>query len=352
MIHLVYPHLNKISAPNVIGHKLIEFLSKSNAVRAYNWDEFRTIIPEPGDVLIGHVCPAPFTVMKRALKEDGWFKKIIMQPYNEDVRQIGFLDTYIDDCDAFLAITGNYWFARVANTQFAHWLPKMIHLNLAVDREHFPYLKTTFNGEGKRKFLYIGNDRAGKNLDYLEEIFEKLPTIEIHTIGKVPKTRRFINHGYLNFKEKSNKELLNTFDFMITVGNADANPTTVLESMSWGLIPICTPTSGYVNERGIVNVPLGDAQAARDIIESLNAMPKSGLIQLQIEGQKALRDNYNWPVFLNKVKAQIEIKGAQVLSSEVSRVGAAIKGDISQLCKYFIKSILKNTERIWAKARN
>jgi hypothetical protein len=139
---------------------------------------------------------------------------------------------------------------------------------------------------------------------------------------------------------------------MITVGNADANPTTVLESMSWRLIPICTPTSGYVNERGIVNVPLGDAQAARDIIESLNAIPKSGLIQLQIEGQKALRDNYNWPVFLNKVKAQIEIKGAQVLSSEVSRVGAVIKGDISQLCKYFIKSILKNTERIWAKARN
>ena len=38
MIHLVYPHLNKISAPNVIGHKLIEFLSQSSAVRAYNWD--------------------------------------------------------------------------------------------------------------------------------------------------------------------------------------------------------------------------------------------------------------------------------------------------------------------------
>jgi len=139
---------------------------------------------------------------------------------------------------------------------------------------------------------------------------------------------------------------------MITVGNADANPTTVLESMSWGLIPVCTPTSGYVNEQGIVNVPLGDAQAARDIIESLNAMPQSGLIELQIEGQKALKDNYNWPVFLNKVKAQIEIKGAQVLSGEVCRSGAVIKGDISQLCKYFIKAILKNAERIWAKARN
>ena len=349
MIHLVYPHQNKISAPNVIGYKLIEFLSQSHPVRAYNWDEFRTIIPSPGDVLIGHVCPAPFTVMQRALKERGWHKKIIMQPYNEDVRQIGFLDAHIDECDAFLAITGKYWFDRVASTAFAHWRPKMIHLDLAVDREQFPYLKTTFNKEGERKFLYIGNDRPGKNLNYLEEIFEKLPSIQIHTIGKIPSSRKFINHGYLNFKEKESKSLLDEFDFMITVGNADANPTTVLESMSWGLIPICTPTSGYVNEEGIVNVPLGNAQAARDIIESLNLMPQSELSRLQISGQKALKDNYNWPRFLNTVKEQIELNGLKTQTNINKRADSVIGRDYLQLCKFSIKAILKNIERTWTR---
>ena len=346
MIHIVYPHLNKTSTPNVIGFKLIKYLSTLSEVRAYNWDSFSTIIPKNGDILIGHVSPAPFTIMRRALKQAGWHKKIILQPFNEDIKQIGFLDEFIDECDVYLAITGKYWFERVEKSPFSKWLPKMIHLDLAVDPNHFPFIKNKFNAIGSRKFVYIGNDYHYKNLDYLEKIFEEVPNIEIHTIGKVKSSSKFINHGFLDFNKQENKVLLTNFDFMITVGSADANPTTILESMSWGLIPICTPTSGYHNVPGIVNVPLNNLKSSVEIIKSLNEMPIDKLLSLQTHGRKMLEKNYSWENFFKVVKTQIE--NVDTLKSDLlidSPTKVSIKKDFRQLTEFFIKAVLINIRR-------
>ena len=41
----------------------------------------------------------------------------------------------------------------------------------------------------------------------------------------------------LIFQKKSLK-IISEYDFLIHTSNFDANPSTVLEAMSWGLIPI------------------------------------------------------------------------------------------------------------------
>jgi len=56
-----------------------------------------------------------------------------------------------------LAITGNAWMKRLKDSPFQHWEPKIVHVDLAVDRADFPIIKKNFNPAGKRRFLYIGH---------------------------------------------------------------------------------------------------------------------------------------------------------------------------------------------------
>ena len=102
---------------------------------------FGKIVPNPGDILIGHPHPFPFTIFRRSLRDNNWSKIIILQPFNLDVNQVGYIDSFIDRCDSFLAITGNYWFERINQTCLSRWKPKMVHIDLAVDRNNFPRIK-------------------------------------------------------------------------------------------------------------------------------------------------------------------------------------------------------------------
>ena len=343
MIHLVYPHKNKIKTPDVIGHKLFNYLTQFRPVTAYEWDEFRTIKPQPGDILIGHVCPAPFTIMRNSLNQPGWKRKIIIQPYNEDINQIGFLDQFIDHCDSFLAITGPYWFARINESPYQRWLPRMIHLDLAVDLKLFPKIKTKFNPPGQRKFLYIGNDTIYKNLNYLEDIVKLSKNLEVHTFGKVNKKRRFVNHGFIDFNNSEARSTIAQYDFMITVGYADANPTTIIESLAWGLIPICTPTSGYENFPGVINIPLNDPKTVLTRINELQMLPELELNKIQNQGAQILVEHFNWDRFLKQVSEEIN----RTNTPQIKKAQSKLKINFTQFFTYLLKAIVKKLFYSW-----
>lgn len=342
MIHIVYPHKDKISTPNVIGFTLFKILSQKYEVTMHQWDAFYKIKPKEGDILIGHASPAPLTIVNRSIYEKGWKRKILIIPYTEESKLVGYIDNIIDECDCFIAITGKYWFDRVAQSEFKRWQPKMVHQNLAVDKNHFPRIKENFNKPGSRKFVYIGRDYFYKNLDYLEEIFSILPEIEIHSIGKVKRKRRFIQHGFMDFSTNESKEFLKQFDFMITVGNSDPNPTTILESMSWGIIPICTPTSGYDDSKGIINVPLGHAENAAKIVEYLYNCPTEELIEIRHCGDKELIAKYSWEKFVKVVENQILNQQSNDLEPRKVKFNINYKRAV----EYFVKALIKNILRI------
>ena len=335
-VHLIYPHKNKISTPNVIGYRLIEALSKIDDVVAYEWDSFSVISPSPGDVLIGHVHPVPGTIMRRSLRRSGWHRKIILQPYNEDLNQVGYLDPVVDYCDSFLAITGSYWFERISQSPFKRWAPKMVHVDLAVDQNHYKKIKFKFSDPGKRKFVYIGHDLHYKNLNYLQSLAKAFPQFEFHWIGAGSKREPLIQHGKVDFSTGRGRGFIDNFDFMITVGSADANPTTILEAISWGLIPVCTPTSGYVNNPGVINIPLNDLPRASKILANLNTCDDSILKSIQNQGYQQLIEHFNWERFERQIIEEVKSNKA----NPINPVGAPLSYSIKQRVVYFLKALI------------
>jgi glycosyltransferase involved in cell wall biosynthesis len=307
-VHLVYPHGARISAPDAIGRQLGQRLERHYPVSYYDWDEAGTITPARNDVLLGHPHPHPLTRFRRALGRPGWRRILALAPYHHgDARQVAFLDGVLARCDQFLAITGNYWYASIKQSSCAHWFPKMVHLDLAVDRHHFPVLKRSFSPPGQRRFVYIGHSGWTKNTAYLSEIARALPDARIGWIGRGPHPIEGLEPlGFQDFATEAGRQRVAAFDFMLTVGTADANPTTVLEAMAWGLIPVCTPQSGYSGFAGIANIPAGRAGEAAAILRRLQEMPDAGLRDMQAANWQALDAHFNWDRFAQQVIAAIE----------------------------------------------
>jgi glycosyltransferase involved in cell wall biosynthesis len=242
----------------------------------------------------------------------------MISPYSHgDDTQVAFVDPLIQRSDLYLAITGNYWFSSIASSGFAHWLPRMVHLDLAVDRRDFPPIKTRFNPPGKRRFVYIGNCFAGKNVGYLTEIARLSKDTEIAWIGNGRHAIRGLRPlGFLDFSTAPGKEVVAGFDFLITVGKRDANPATILEAMAWGLIPVCTPQSGYSGYTGIVNVPADDAPAAAAVLCELQQLDTDRLLELQRQNWSLLESHFTWDRFARQVIEAIECESTPPLGTE------------------------------------
>jgi hypothetical protein len=232
-VHLVYPHGNRTSTPDAIGRELGRRLEPNYEVLYHDWSDRDLIKPEPGDVLLGHPHPYPDTVFRRSLRQNGWGRSLLLAPFNHaDLRQSAFEDSIVSDCDLFLAITGPHWFRGIEDSLCSHWQPKLVHLDLAIDRSDFPPLQRSFGAPGERRVLYIGHSSRGKNTSYLSKIAALIPEAEFGWVGKGDRPIHGLTpYGFIDYDAPAGRELLARFDLFLTVGSADANPTTILEAM-------------------------------------------------------------------------------------------------------------------------
>ena len=332
-VHLVYPHADRTSQPDAIGRQLGQRLEARYAVVYHDWWERGVIRPEPGDVLLGHAHPAPGTIFRRSARERGWSRVLMMSPYNHgDLRQVAFVDPIIRDCDHYLAITGPYWFGSIIDSRCSHWRPKMIHLDMAIDRQHFPSLKNGFGPPGGRRFVYIGSTQYMKNTPYLTQIARRMPGVDFTWVGPGTTGIEGLKPlGFLDFDGPDGRAILGSFDFLVTVGKADANPTTILEAMAWGLLPVCTPQSGYAGIPTITNVPLDDPDGAAAVLTRLNTLPEQRLLAMQAENWRLLDQHYNWDRFADQVIAAIESPASPPMGPESlsRRLAFAFYGQLS-----------------------
>jgi glycosyltransferase involved in cell wall biosynthesis len=311
-VHFVYPHGPRTSCPDAIGREVGRRLRERYQVVHYDWDDTTRIVPTDADILLGHPHPALGTVFRRSARVSGWRKVIVLSPFSPgDISQPAFLDPLlVRHVDQYLAITGNYWWDYAAQSPFAHWLPKAVHVDLAVDRTDFPVLKYRFAPPGARRFVYIGHSYWYKNPEYLAAIASAAAELEINQIGGGDPIPGLRNLGYLDFNHAEDRAVVAQHDFLLTVGSADANPATVLESMAWGLIPICTPQSGYVGYEGIVNVPLNRTSEAVSILRRLQELPAEELERLQRVNWRLLDSHFNWDRCSAQVVDAIEAPAA------------------------------------------
>ncbi|MBC8257392.1 MAG: hypothetical protein H8E38_00090 [SAR324 cluster bacterium] len=315
-VHLIYPVGNKISTPDAIGRNIKQYLEKFYEVITYNYDEYRTIHPGEADVLIGHWHPNPFTVFRMSAKIKGWKRVIVIAPFCPDPTgwHNAFGNKVIDKCDRYLAITGNAWMKRLKDSPFQHWEPTIVHLDLAVDRVDFPFIKNNFKPAGKRSFLYIGHTAWCKNTSFLENLAEKLPEIDFAWMGGAQRLKNIKGFGKLDFSKVDAHDLIKEFDFLITVGTSDANPTTILEAMAWGLIPVCSIQSGYEGFSGIRNISIDNVEVAVETINNLQSISEEKLRKWQQVNLAELENHFNWDRFCKQVSAEIESKDSPGLA--------------------------------------
>ncbi len=316
-IHLVYPHGDAISCPDAIGRNLGRRLEARYSVRYYDWDGRQRIDPEVGDVLLGHPHPSPWTTFRLSAPDPEWSRVLMLNPFNLDLRQVAWIDGPIRKSDLYLAITGNYWFSRIARSEVAHWLPKMVHVDLAVDRSDFPRVKLRFAESGRRRFLYVGHSGWQKNPSFLTELARRLPDADFGWVGagRTP-IEGFTSHGSLDFRSREAQALVATYDFLVTVSLTDANPATILEAMAWGLLPVCTAQSGYTGYEGIVNIPANDIESAVGLLSRLQFIPAAKLERLRRENDGLLDRHFNWDRFTWQVVDAIESRSNPALGSQ------------------------------------
>jgi hypothetical protein len=332
-VHLVYPHGNYISCPDAIGRRIVDSLRSRYEVKTYDWDDVAVIEPGDDDVLLGHPHPAPWTIFRRSVGDERWRRRIAIFPFSSgDRHQSFFAASAARKSDELLLITGPYWAERLRFSAFSHWVSKAQCLDLAVDRVEFPRVKASFNPAGLRKWIYIGNSSAAKNPEYLEAIAARLPAGSISWAGEGRPIDGLNALGYLDFSSARDLRTVAEHDFLLTVGKSDANPATILESMSWGLVPVCTPESGYAGIAGIVNVPLDSLDAALGIMHGLQYVSHERLDRLRRTNDHVLNHRFTWDRFLAKVLEAVERPRSSVLIPEPTarRVSLAFRYLTSQ----------------------
>jgi glycosyltransferase involved in cell wall biosynthesis len=351
-VHWVYPSGPQVRTPFTIGRRVAEALrARGHEVVQWDWDDDRVIEPRPGDVLVGHPHFVPWTIFRKSARRPGWRRVISVNPYaHARVEYVAFMDSVLPRCDQWLAITGAYWFRRIEESPCAHWRPKMVHLDLAVDRDDFPRVKGAFNPPGKRRFLYVGSAVKFKNLPYLSAIAQRSAPTDFGWIGGSVPLAGVRTLGFADFADAKDRARVAEFDYMITVGDSVANPTTILESAAWGLIPVCTPQSGYEGEPGMVNVPLGDVNAAARIVRELQECPDARLEALRAANDRRLAEHYSWDRFCRQVVEAVESEASSPLAPaprgrRLALAWTALTGELSPLKRRHWRGVLKASRK-------
>ena len=270
------------TAPLSITHHVLEALRGLDEVRFYDWKERVAIRHKPEDVLIGHPYPDDLTrVFNRACLHGKFAARISMNPLHYGLPEyLQALAPMLDSCDHILGITGPYWFDTWSQGPFARWLPKITRLDMAIDISHFPRVKRAFNPPGRRKFLFIGNGGPQKGTHLLSQLFGL--TQGKHRCVWIGADRMFPNLERRPFQRLQGEvieRLAAECDVFLTMGIADANPTTILESMAWGFPVACTPQSGYYRMREIQELSTTDMAHNLAVLDYFQSADERELLQ-------------------------------------------------------------------------
>ncbi len=306
-LHFVYARGIRTSAPHSITQELLPRLRAATPpfgdVILHDLADLRTLTPSSNgnDILLGHPHPDPRTIFAASLRHPGWKRRIVLCPYSHALLELnGWMDDLIEHADTFLAITGKYWFDSMGDSALSHWRYKTRRLDLAVNPQWFPAVKRAWNPPGQRRFLYIGYAAPAKGTDYLAALADANPDLHFGWIGgagPIPSSSAIEMHGPCDFNLTESLRLIASYDFLISCGRSDANPTTILEALAWGLVPVCTPQSGYQNEKWLVNIPLDDLPIASALLHELNHAPESELSAAISAGRAELSTHYTWDRF-------------------------------------------------------
>ena len=294
--YLIYPFSDiDPRTPYVIGFKISQILNKLGyKVVIKPWNYIGQVTPNHAeDILIGHAHPNPYTIFRRSVGMNGWDKRILCQPFNADMGQLGYLRSVVRFVDCFVAICGKGWHDTLPKVGL-RIEDRTKFVDLAVDSSMFPKLKLVTENRG---ILYIGNNDRCKNTIVLRDL-----EAAGFTVGSVGANIGLKNHhGYLSLTSDDARHVLKKYRFLVVPSFNDANPTVVLEAMSLGLIPVISHTCGYLEVDG--PIVISSHKSENWIIEMRKLVNKksANLDQISKQNYEKIINHYQWARFCDDV---------------------------------------------------
>lgn len=319
MIHFIYaghPNNDSRQSPYTVTRELYKYL-KVKAVKAgtdvryYDWCTMGRPEISKDDIIIGHPNYDENTIVQRIFKESVCKAKYLIFPLHTKMPEYNLpFDQLVSIADKVFNIMGPYWYDTIEQSAFAHWKPKIVRLDMAVDCSQFPYTRTKFNPSGSRHLVYVGHGRPEKNIEQIYEVMKSLPNLLLTWYGgaieqplaQLPNVRTI---GWVDFTPDMVAKVVYHGDLFISCSRSDANPTTLLEAASWGLIPMCTAESGYIKPNLFDPIPLDDVAGTIEVINKLQATPEKELLERAWRSRKAVENDYTWLKFCETVWSNI-----------------------------------------------
>ncbi|MHC4619685.1 MAG: glycosyltransferase family protein [Planctomycetota bacterium] len=300
-IHLVYPYAappdRHHAAPWTIGRELGRGLRRLGyQVQQYDWECRDAIYPgSPEDVLIGHPHPEPGRTFRQSAAVGFRHNRTIaMAPWNGTTEYTHRIDMCRKHVDHILAICGPYWARRLP------W-SNATALNMAIDSEVFPLVPRKIRPPGHRRVLFIGCTLPVKAPEIIADLARRYPHLVGHAgYGSIPGATE---HGWQDWASPAGRDVLSGYDFIIAPSSNDANPTTVLEAMCWGLVPMWCEGSGWGDD--VCGIMWGAGGAIRAMDTAQRTEPEV-LKRWTTENRRLAEQHYTWARFTRTVAGALE----------------------------------------------
>lgn len=200
---------------------------------------------------------------------------------------------------------GKIWGEKAAekDNPYYKWHKKLHLVNMGVNAERFVNWKNNvFNKPGKRGFLFMGSPTWWKGVNELKACFKDKP-YDLWMCGEGPKKDIAPNIHYMglvnNNGETLRKLVTNKIDFYIQMSHFDAQATTILEGVAHGLVPVCTPESGFSN--AIMLKQAKEVEENRKILDDLQQMPQDQMANKSKQCIDIIKKEHNWNAIVDSI---------------------------------------------------
>lgn len=308
-----------IHAPYSITYNILNRLRQNFETKLYDIAEHTIAELDTNDIFLGHLYPKSGSFGGRSIEADletvGWRtleryrkgKTCVLQPfvYCPEIVEMKWLEpAFMELCDCFIAICGEYWERTWFNSPLSKANRKFLRINMCIDPQGYPWVRKSFRPKGKRRFLYIGHNRPYKNTAQLEAIAQRYPGFEGGCIGTL-KGWHSISDQHIPLTPQIMAQLAEHFDVFLSTSVADAQATTILEQMSAGFPIACTPQSGYERPTIIKLDPINTDYNCSQI-EFIQNMEDEQLMSLATQNRRLVDTEYSWNSEVNKVMTFVD----------------------------------------------
>ncbi len=326
---LIFNKRNKINtadwplrSPFTITKNVYEELLKKEKTRLYHLHEKTKINFSNNDIFIGHPY-FPYTSNEKGVTENALSNKVkpeqiaLLTPLHCNIRintkhinkkYLDHIDSMLTNIDILFGIMGQYWWDQWDYSPYSNWKSKMVRLDMAIDTSKYERVKFKFNKKSQRKFLFIGINDPTKGISFLSKIASHYDYGTFGWIGSGSEIENVYKESeHRNLDLNFMKKIAKKYDFIISPSLGDANPTTILEGMSWGFPIICTPQSGYYQTSYRFNIEHSNIKKTINTLNELQNLSGQDLISISNKARKDVESNYTWKKFTSRIIDNLNI---------------------------------------------